>query len=158
VLYSVPYAERLTYRDVKDLAETLSRPPQNWTPDRLWAAYDQLDRDKVRGSGERILTDIVSLVRYALEQDDELVPFRDRVKARFEGWLAMQEQTGPEFTEEQRRWLLWMRDHIATSMGIDADALNLPPFVEEGGIGKAVQVFGDRLGPLMNELSEVLAA
>ena len=58
VLYSVPYAERLTYRDVKDLAETLSRPPHNWTTDRLWAAYDQLDRDKVRGSGQRILTDL----------------------------------------------------------------------------------------------------
>lgn len=158
VLYSVPYAERLTYRDVKELAETLSRPPHNWTTDRLWAAYDQLDRDKVRGSGQRILTDIISLVRYALEQDDELVPFRDRVEARYESWLAMQEQNGPAFTDEQRRWLSWMKDHIATSMGIDVDALDLPPFIEQGGIGKAVQVFGDRLTPLMNELTEVLAA
>jgi type I restriction enzyme R subunit len=158
VLYSVPYAERLSYRDVKELAETLSRPPRNWTTDRLWAAYDQLDRDRVRGSGQRILTDVVSLVRYALEQDDELVPFRDRVETRFEGWLAMQEQAGPGFTEEQRRWLGWMKDHIATSMGIDADALELPPFAEQGGIGRAVQVFGDRLSPLMDELTEVLAA
>jgi type I restriction enzyme, R subunit len=158
VLYSVPYAERLTYRDVKELAETLSRPPRSWTADRLWAAYDQLERDKVRGSGQRLLTDVISLVRFALEQDDQLIPFRDRVEARFEGWLAMQEQAGPEFTEEQRRWLGWMKDHIATSMGIDADALTLPPFVEQGGIGRAVQVFGDRLGPLMDELTEVLAA
>ena len=158
VLYSVPYAERLTYRDVKDLAETLSRPPHNWTTDRLWAAYDQLDRDKVRASGHRILTDVISLVRFALQQDDELVPYRDLVEARFEGWLAMQEETGPKFTEEQRHWLGWMKDHIATSMGIDADALELPPFTEQGGIGKAVQVFGDRLTPLMNELTEVLAA
>jgi len=30
--------------------------------------------------------------------------------------------------------------------------------VEHGGIGKAVQVFGDRLSPLLEELSEVLAA
>ena len=51
-----------------------------------------------------------------------------------------------------------MKDHIATSMGIDADALELPPFTEQGGIGKAVQVFGDRLGQLMSELTEVLAA
>ena len=85
VLYSVPYAERLTYRDVKDLAETLSRPPRNWTTDRLWAAYDQLDRDKVRGSGQRVLTDVIPPGRFALQQDDELVPFRDRVETRFEG-------------------------------------------------------------------------
>ena len=29
---------------------------------------------------------------------------------------------------------------------------------EHGGIGKAAQVFGDRLTPLMSELTEVLAA
>jgi len=158
VLYSVPYAERLTYRDVKELADTLARPPHNWTPDRLWAAYDQLDRDKVRGSGQRILTDVISLVRFALELDDELVPFHDHVDARFAGWLAMQEQAGPKFTEEQRRWLGWMKDHIATSMGIDTEALDLPPFVEQGGIGKAAQLFGDRLTPLMEQLSKELAA
>jgi type I restriction enzyme R subunit len=158
VLYSVPYAERLTYRDVKDLAEALSRPPRNWTPDRLWAAYDQLDRDMVRGSGERILTDVISLVRFALEQDDELVPFRDRVEARFQGWLAMQEQAGQKFSAEQRRWLGWMKDHIATSMGIDTEALDLPPFTEYGGIGYAYSLFGDRLTELMEQLSQELVA
>jgi type I restriction enzyme R subunit len=158
VLYSIPYRERLSYRDVKELADTLSRPPRNWTTDRLWAAYDQLDRDKVRGSGHRILTDVISLVRFALEQDGELIPFRHRVEARFEAWLAMQEQAGTTFTDEQRRWLGWMKDHIATSMGIDADALDLPPFTEQGGIGKAVLIFGDRLGSLMNDLTEALAA
>ena len=40
---------------------------------------------KVRGSGHRILTDVISLVRFALRQDDELVPYRDLVEARFEG-------------------------------------------------------------------------
>ena len=54
VLYSVPCAERLTYRDVKDLADTLSRLPRNWTTERLWAAYDRLDRDKVRDSGREL--------------------------------------------------------------------------------------------------------
>jgi type I restriction enzyme, R subunit len=157
VLYSAPYAERLTYRDVKELAEALSRPPRNWTTDRLWAAYDQLDRDKVRGSGERVLTDVISLVRYALDQDDQLVPFPDRVEARFEGWLAMQEQTGTTFTEEQQRWLGWMKDHIATSMGIDSDALDLPPFTEYGGIGHAYSLFGDQLPELMQQLSQELA-
>ncbi len=47
-----------------------------------------LDKSKVRGSGGQMLTDIVSLVRYALDQDDELVPFRDQVEERFCGMAA----------------------------------------------------------------------
>ena len=47
-----------------------------------------LDQSKVRGSGGKMLTDIVSLVRYTLEQDDELVPFRDQVEQRFAGMAA----------------------------------------------------------------------
>ena len=50
VLYSRPYAKRLTYRDVKELAEAIGRPPHRWTPERLWEAYETLDASKVRGS------------------------------------------------------------------------------------------------------------
>jgi type I restriction enzyme R subunit len=158
VLYSRPYKDRLTYRDIKELANTLSRPPQHWTPERLWQAYDALDHSKVRGAGQRMLTDVVSLVQYALEQENELVPFRDRVEERFAAWLAMQEQSGTRFTDEQRRWLGWMKDHIAAAMAIDASAFELPPFMGHGGVGRAHAVFGDELQPLMDDLVEVLVA
>ena len=88
VLYSRPYSERLTFAEIKDLATTIQRPPRQWTPERLWHAYETLDESKVRGSGGRMLTDIVSLVRYTLDQDNELVPFRDQVDLRF-AWLAL---------------------------------------------------------------------
>jgi hypothetical protein len=39
----------------------------------------------------RQLTDIVSLIRFALHQEDELVPFPEKVKARFANWIAQQE-------------------------------------------------------------------
>ena len=42
--------------------------------------------------------------------------------------------------------------------GHRAESFDYTPFVEHGGIGKAYQVFGDRLSPLLNELSEALAA
>jgi type I restriction enzyme R subunit len=158
VLYSRPYKERLTYRDIKELANALARTPNAWTPDRLWQAYAALDKSKVRGSGERMLTDIVSLVQYALQQEGELVPFGEKVDERFTAWLAMQEQTGSKFTSEQRRWLGWMKDYIASAAAIDADAFDLPPFTEHGGLGRAVEVFGDRLQALMADLSDALAA
>jgi type I restriction enzyme R subunit len=158
VLYSRPYSERLTFAEIKDLARAIQSPPRLWTPERLWRAYETLDQSKVRGSGGRMLTDIVSLVRYTLEQDDELVPFRDQVDIRFASWLLTQEQSGVAFNDEQRQWLTWMKENIAAEMGITAESFEYTPFAEHGGIGKAVEVFGERLTPLTTELTEVLAA
>jgi type I restriction enzyme, R subunit len=45
-----------------------------------------------------VLTDLVSLVRFTLEQDDELVPYPELVEERFAGWLLTQQQAGVEFT------------------------------------------------------------
>ena len=43
-------------------------------------------------------------------------------------------------------------------MSISTDDFDYTPFVERGGIGKAFEVFGDDLGPLLDELNEALAA
>ena len=158
VLYSRPYKQRLTFRQIKELADAIQRPPRAWTPELLWQAYGKLDRSRVRGSGGKLLTDIVSLVRFALHQEGELRPFQEQVHERFSGWLAQQEGSGRNFTEEQRQWLELIRDHIASSFAIETDDFEYVPFAQHGGLGKAYQVFGKELGPLMNELNEVLAA
>jgi superfamily II DNA or RNA helicase len=52
ILYNQPYgAQGLTRRQLQELAEALKRPPHLWTEEKLWAAYAQLERDKVRGVG-----------------------------------------------------------------------------------------------------------
>jgi len=158
ILYSRPHRQRLTFAEIKQLAQAIERPPRQWTPEKLWRAYEVLDQSKVRGSGGRMLADIVSLVRYTLEQDHELVPFQDQVEVRFAAWLATQEQQGVTFTPDQLQWLTWMKENIASELGIEPESFEYTPFVEHGGIGKAAQVFGDRLEPLMAELTEVLAA
>jgi type I restriction enzyme R subunit len=159
VLYSQPYAKRLRYSDIKALAEKIQAPPRSWTPETLWRAYETLDRDRVRDvSGQRILTDIVSLVRFALRQEDTLVPYTEKVGERFQNWMAQQESGGREFTGEQRQWLELMRDHIAASLRIEMDDFDYAPFNQRGGIGKAYQVFGEEINSLLDELNEVLAA
>jgi len=158
ILYSRPYKDRLTFDEIKELAQGIERPPRRWTPDRLWHAYEVLDKSTVRGSGGRMLTDIVSLVRYTLEQDDELVPFRDHVEARFRSWLLTQEQNGVTFTDEQIQWLTWMKESVASEMSIDQESFGYTPFVEHGGIGRAVQLFGQQLTPLLDDLAGALAA
>jgi type I restriction enzyme, R subunit len=50
------------------------------------------------------------------------------------------------------------RDHIATSLSIEPDDLDLSPFNQHGGLGKAHQLFGEQLPDLLDELNEVLAA
>ncbi len=158
VLYSRPYKQRLTFKQIKELADTIQRPPRAWAPELLWQAYEKLDRSKVRSSGGKLLTDIVSLVRFALHQEGELRPFQEQVDERFSGWLAQQETSGRKFTEEQRQWLGLIRDHIASSLAIETEDFEYVPFAQHGGLGRAFQVFGQDLAPLMNELNEVLAA
>ena len=158
VLYSRPYAKRLTYRDVKELAEAIGRPPHRWTPERLWEAYETLDSTKVRGSAGTVLTNIVSLVRFTLGEDDELAPFPERVAERFEAWLVQQQTAGRTFTAEQLDWLRLIRDHLAASLSIEARELLDPPFSQRGGLGRARELFGQNLDGLLVELTQVVAA
>ena len=62
------------------------------------------------------------------------------------------------FTPDQLSWLRLIRDHIATSLSIEPDDLELSPFNQRGGLGKAHQLFGDALNTLLEELNETLAA
>jgi Domain of unknown function (DUF3559). len=48
----------------------------------------------VKGATQRrLLTDLVSLVRFAMQQTNELVPYPERVQANFKAWLAQHQQT-----------------------------------------------------------------
>jgi type I restriction enzyme R subunit len=157
--YSVPHKKRLRYKDLKALADAISTPPRSWTPEKLWRAYETLAQSKVRGaSAGRLLVDMVSLVRFALHKDTELAPHADRVRERFDEWLAQQDNRGKVFTSDQRRWLEMMRDHIATSVDISIDDFDLTPFAHEGGLARVTKVFGEELEPIVRELNLVLAA
>ncbi len=159
VLYSRSYAQRLRFEDIKALAESIQLPPRSWTPEKLWCAYETLDRNRVRGAGAtRLMTDIVSLIRFALHQEELLIPFADEVRSRFQNWLAQQEQRGRRFSAEQRQWLELIRDHIAANLQIEMDDFDYMPFIQRGGVGRAYQTFGEELMPVLNELNEVLAA
>ena len=156
ILYSRPHKSPLKFENIKELADTIKKPPHHWTEDNLWAAYAALEKSKVRGAnGARIMTDLVSLVRYALEQENELVPFPEKVDANFKAWLAQQEK---KFDEEQLLWLEMIKDHIAGNLSIDTDDFEYSPFVQEGGLGKFYQLFGNELNIILEDLNERLVA
>lgn len=159
ILYSRPYVQRLTEPMLKELEKKLRDTHATWTEDRLWDAFAVTTPAKVKGRSQPgRFADLVSLVRFALEQQPVLEPFADSVQARFDSWLAQKTTSGTAFTADQRAWLELMRDHIATSLNLEADDFGYSPFAQRGGLGKAHQLFGAQLPTLLNELNEVLAA
>ena len=122
----------------------------------LWQAYAALDKSRVKGASQRrLLTDLVSLVRFAMHQDNELVPYPERVQANFKAWLV---QHAKPFTLEQQHWLEMIRDHIAANLGIEIDDFEYAPFNTEGGLGHVHQLFGAELPKVIEELNRELVA
>jgi len=157
IIYNRPYAERLlTLEEIRHLAEALDDPPYFLHTEALWKAYERLESAKVRGaSPQRLLTDIVSLVRFAMGKDEVLEPYPDLVERRFEEWLARHDG---DFTAEQVEWLGMIKDHIAASLTIEPEDFGYAPFSDRGGRLRAARLFGPELPKLLDELNEELAA
>ncbi|MEM1118122.1 MAG: type I restriction-modification enzyme R subunit C-terminal domain-containing protein [Bacteroidota bacterium] len=161
LFFQRPYGERhVTLAQVRALAEAMTAPEVGLTPERLWDAYAQLERDKVRGAGEtRLLADVVQLVRHAIDEADELAPHREDVDRRFHAWLAGQERAGRTFSTEQIEWLEMIRDHVAVNLDVRPDDLWRSPFEERGGAVRARAVFPEAdLDALLAEINDALAA
>ena len=159
ILYNRPYKTRLRTDQLQELADVIQKPPHHFTADKLWQAYATLEKDRVRGVNERhLLTDLVSLVRYALNQDNELAPFPLRVKANFSAWLAQQANNGRTFSPAQMTWLNMIRDHIAGNHSIASDDFAYPPFIQNGGLGRFYDSFGDDYLTVLEELNTHLVA
>lgn len=159
VLYSRPYKSRLRFEDIKELAGLIAKPPHHFRVDSLWDAYAALEKARVKGANApHILTDLVSLVRFAMHQENELVPFPEKVEVNFKAWLTQQEAAGRKFNAEQRQWLVMIRDHIAANLGIETEDFDYAPFSQQGGLGKVHQLFGEELPVIIEQLNETLAA
>lgn len=130
------------------------------TTERLWSAYARVQASQVKGADrKRQLTDLVSLVRFALGLEGELKPFADEVDKRFQAWIFRHNaQRGTAFTPEQTEWLRLMKDHIATSCGISRDDFDYADLAGKGGLQKAWGLFGKELDALMDEMNEELVA
>ncbi len=159
ILYNRPTRAPLKYEDLKSLADALHAPPHLISESALWQAYAALDQTKVKGaSSRRILTDLVSLVRYAMHQDNELVPYPERVAANFKAWMAQQQAEGKAFTDEQRWWLEKMAEHVASNLGLEAEDFEMAPFNQRGGLGKVYQLFGTELTGVIEAMNRELVA
>ena len=124
----------------------------------LWNAYRALDADKVKQADKHTATDLITLIRYTLEEAPELVPYAVTIEERYVNWLAQQEQRGITFTEDQRWWLDRIKDTIIQSTHASIEDLDLAPFTERGGIDGAGNALGADAQNIIDDLNGSLAA
>jgi hypothetical protein len=122
----------------------------------IWHAFERNGRARSPGAARsqtRRFTDLVSLVRTALEPTIPLEPFEEHVRERFGEWLKGKRSTGITFTPDQFTWLEKMRDYVSASGSVDREHLEA-----DNVLGPIYKAFGERLWPLMEELNLTLAA
>ena len=168
IIYNQSYKMRpLTFKMIHELYTAIQKPPYNISVQKLWHAYKIRDKDKVSArvstseKAKRVeeeLADIVSLVRYELGEDKTLNMFSAQVNLKFQTWVFDKNSGYGQFTDEQMKWLRMIRDHIAVSVHIETEDLDLSPFDREGGLGKFYQLFGDKYEQILEEMNYVLVA
>ena len=161
ILYNMPYgSQRLQWAHIKELAQRLEAPPYRLNPEKLWAAFAKVEPEHVRMSEtKRLLTDLIALVRHAIEPESDLIPYPEQVRARYDAWLEEQRASGRRFTAEQRAWLDAIADYIGVNLELDVSRFD-ETFKDRGGVLAAVEAFEDSavLRALVDELNTRLAA
>jgi type I restriction enzyme, R subunit len=130
-------------------------------PSALWNYYKRLNAGKVRErSPGNVLSDVVALVRFALAQTDTLQPLSAEVEQRFNLWLGREKNAGRTYSDNQMRWLLLIRDHIAANVEMTLDDLqDILAFADDGGRLAANRVFSkNRVPALIDDLNDALVA
>ena len=55
-------------------------------------------------------------------------------------------------------WLRLIKDHIAVSLSIEPEDLDLSPFDRKGGLGRFFDVFGNQYEVILREMNVELVA
>lgn len=161
ILYSQPYSKRkITYAAISELRDRLVDPPYHLDTATVWQAYRRIEESNVRGvPSDKMLTDIISLVRFAVGLDKELEPFAAKVEQRFNLWIGRQKKAGKEYTEEQMGWLRLIKDHLAANVEIEPRSfMESPSLNDQGGLVAAKNLFGDEFITMLDDLNGALVA
>ncbi len=155
IIYSQTYRDRpMAIEGLKALYDKLRA--RGVTVERLWDCYAIKKPEAVRRGVTARLADLVSIIRFEMGLADQLVPFAERVDYNFQQWVFRRNAGAVHFTEEQMDWLRQIKDHIAASLSVTAEDLELSPFDHKGGLGRFYEVFGGAYEAVLAEMNEVL--
>ncbi len=157
IIYDQRYKDRpMAIRQLKSLYEKLKA--QNITVERLWDCYAIRRPEKVRRGTAAQLTDLISIIRFEMGYAEDLTPFADRVNYNFMQWTLRRNAGSVHFTDEQMEWLRLIKDHIAVSLSVEPEDLDLSPFDRKGGLGRFYEVFGADYEKVLQEMNVELVA
>ncbi len=157
IIYDQRYKDRpMAITQLKALYEKLKA--QNITIERLWECYAIKKPEKVKRGTVAQLTDLISIIRFEMGYADNLAPFADKVNYNFMQWTLRRNAGAVHFTDEQMEWLRLIKDHIAVSLSIEPEDLDLSPFDRKGGLGRFYDVFGDQYEAILQEMNLELVA
>ena len=157
IIYDQQYKDRpMAIEKLKVLYEKLKA--KGVTIERLWDCYAIKKPEKVKRGNVAQLTDLIAIIRFEMGYSDNLTPFADKVNYNFMQWTLRRNAGAVHFTDEQMEWLRLIKDHIATSLSIVPDDLDLSPFDRKGGLGKFYDVFGDAYEGILIEMNLELVA
>lgn len=157
IIYNEAYKDRpMVVEQLKALYEKLKA--KGITVERLWDCYAIRKPDKVKRGSMTQLTDLVSIICFEMGYSDHLAPFADKVNYNFMQWTLKRNAGAVHFTDEQMDWLRLIKDHIAASLSILPEDLDLTPFDRKGGLLGFYDVFGDDYEKLLQEMNVALVA
>ena len=157
IIYNEAYKDRpMMIAALKELYNKLKE--KGITVERLWDCYAIKQPEKVKRGTVAQLADLISIIRFEMGYADSLAPFADRVNYNFMQWTLRRNAGAVHFTDEQMDWLRLIKDHIAASLSIEPDDLELSPFDHKGGLGRFYEVFGADYEAILHELNIELVA
>lgn len=157
IIYSQAYKNRpMVIEQLKALYEKLKA--QGITVGRLWDCYAIKQPGKVKRGALAQLTDLIAIIRFEMGYADNLSPFADRVNYNFMQWTLRRNAGAVHFTDEQMEWLRLIKDHIATSLSILPEDLDLTPFDKRDGLLGFYDTFRDGYEAVLTEMNIVLVA
>jgi type I restriction enzyme R subunit len=144
--------------------EILLDRPKDWSTDalsdlkaKLKATREHFSEENLRKAHKltynKVLVDIISMIKHAAHEDEPLFTAEERVSRAFE-----QLTYGKMFTDDQLKWLGLIRSHLIINLTIAHEDFDiLPIFQREGGWMVANKVFENELESLLQGFNEAVA-
>ncbi len=138
-----------------DAIKILLERPKDWKTEALKELRKKLVlNDFPETELRKALADIISMVKHAARKEEPIYSSTERVDRALQAVMK-----GKSFTEEQMKWLDYIREHLVQNLTIELkDFEVMPVFEDRGGKGKAQKLFGTALESLIAEINYAMAA
>jgi hypothetical protein len=131
---------------LRQLREGLVQAPEHFTVESLQRAF--------QATHHKALVDIISMVKRAAIAEAPLLTAEERVDRAIARITADR-----EFTDEQARWINYIRQHLVQNLSIEREDFDeVPVLLDRGGWGRANRIFSGELDGLLHELNREVAA